>query len=80
MKFIRKIWVRALISLFLGSMCTEIIHISLGEFAAQSASTITWLSSLLLFSLFSLIVWWEKYRPYFFPKKKKSSDILDDLD
>lgn len=80
MKLIRKIWVRFLISLLLGGMCTELTHIKLGELDPQVSTTVTWMSTLAIFSLFSLIVWWEKYRHYYFPKKKKTSDILDDLD
>lgn len=80
MKFIRKIWARALISFILGSFCAEFIHLSLGELDPQVSTTITWISALLIFSFFSLIVWWEKYRHYYFPKKKKSSNILDDFD
>ena len=80
MKLIRKIWVRALISLLLGGVCAEFAHIRFGELNPQTATTITWLSTLVIFSLFSLIVWWEKYRHYFFSRKKELSNILDDFD
>ncbi len=78
MKYIRKIWVRLLISVLAGGMCAELAHIRVGEISEQASTTIMWMSTGIIFGLFSLIVWFEKYRHYYFPKKEKESDVLDD--
>ncbi len=81
MKYIRKIWVRILLSGLAGGMLAEIFHIKTGNNSPEISSTIVFIGSLVTFSFLAIIVWIDKYWYYFFPEKaKKGSDILDDLD
>jgi len=78
MKFLRKIWVRILLSLFMGGMVAETVHIKFGDIPQQTSTTIVWIGAGIAFGLLSLIVWIEKYRYYYFSNNNEEENILDD--
>ncbi len=83
MKYIRKLWIRILLSLFLGAFLAELVHVKTGNSSPELSNIILWLGAIVSFSLLSFIVWLDKYRYYFFLKDsetKTDSKILDDLD
>ncbi len=78
MKYIKKVWVRILLSLLMGGMLAEIVHIKLGDISQQTSTTIVWMGAGIAFGFLSLLVWIAKYRYYYFSHKEKEEDILDD--
>ncbi len=81
MKYIKKIWVRILISILFGGVFTETIAIITGN---RLNPTI--IPTLICFGFLSAIVWFDYYKYYFFPnwglknknRNKNNDDILDD--
>ena len=79
MTFIKKIWVRILISLLFGGAVTEILTISTG------ITSYTMVPALICFVLLTSLVWFDNYKYYFFPNwgtknkdNKEKNDILND--
>jgi ABC-type Mn2+/Zn2+ transport system permease subunit len=82
MKHLKKIWVRVLISLLFGGVCSEINHIRTGSPSIETSNILVWMGAIITFVILSLIVWFDKYKYYFFPPKDKETEdesILDDL-
>ena len=80
MKYIRKLWVRIIFSLFAGGIISELIHIKVGDMTPQSSTLLLWIGAGITFGVLSLIIWIDKYRYYFFPQKNDDEDILDEID
>lgn len=81
MKYIRKLWSRLLISLVGGSFATELLVISTGKGAIRGGSMMLLLIAALIFSILSGIVFFEKYKYYWFDykeSKESREDVLDD--
>jgi hypothetical protein len=55
MQFLRKVWVRILVSLLGGGMVTEIIHISTGDPNRPQTNNLTLLYALIIFGVLALI-------------------------
>lgn len=56
MKYLEKLWVRVLVSLFGGGMLTEIMHISTGDPNRPQTSNPSLLYATLLFVVITIIV------------------------
>lgn len=82
MEYIRKIWTRALISLVLGIASVELYVMCTGNEMIRDIQVINWLPTVVIFLLFTAVVYFEKYSYYFFsPKdsgKENRDDVLDD--
>ncbi len=81
MKYIKKLWVRIIISLLMGGVLVELINVTLGTIPEQSSGLMVLIGAGLTFGFLSLIVWFDKYRYYYFPDKtKEEEDVLDDFE
>ena len=56
MKYLEKLWVRVLVSLFVGGMLTEIIHISTGDPNRPQTSNPSLFYAALLFVVITIIL------------------------
>ena len=83
MKYIRKLWVRIVVSLLTGGFAAEFVHVKTGNASPELSNLILVVVGFLMFFLLSTVVWFDKYKYYFFPHwddKAKEEDILDDMD
>jgi len=79
MKYIKKFWSRALISVVLASLGSELIFMRTGHPDPKIGSILIWLNAILIFFLFTLIAWFDKYKYYFFPQKDKDDELHEDI-
>lgn len=77
MKYIRKFWVRLLVSIASGGILAEVVHVKFGVIDQQSSAVLVWIGAGITFGILSLVVWIDKYKYYYFPDKNEE-DILDD--
>lgn len=56
MKYLRKTWIRVIVSLFGGGMVTEIIHISTGDPNRPSTTNLSLLYGLIIYVILTYIV------------------------
>lgn len=56
MKYLRKIWIRVVVSLLGGGMAKEIIHISTGDPNRPMTANLTLLYAAIIFGILTLIV------------------------
>jgi len=83
MKYIRKLWVRIILSLLTGAFFAELVHVRTGHQSIEASNLILVIGGMLTFFLLSTLVWFDKYKYYFFPHwddQAKEEDILDDMD
>lgn len=79
MEYIRKIWTRALISLVIGAASVELYVMSTGNEIIRETKVINWLPVVVIFLLLTAIVYFDKYRYYFFPSKDINKETRDDI-
>jgi hypothetical protein len=75
MKYLEKVWVRILISMLIGSFLSEIIHIKKGYMPVQISNFIVLSTTIIGFSLFTLILRLRKKKEDELQKSKE--EILD---
>jgi ABC-type transport system involved in cytochrome bd biosynthesis fused ATPase/permease subunit len=75
MKYLEKVWVRILISMLIGSFLAEIIHIKKGYMPVQISNFIVLSTTIIGFSLFTLILRLRKKKEDELQKSKE--EILD---
>lgn len=80
MKYIKKFWIRILLSLLMGGMLAEFVDIKFGDISQQASTLIVWIGAGIGFGFLSLIVWIDKYKYYYFSSKTEEKDILDDFE
>ena len=81
MKYLRKIWVRLLISVIVGGVLAEAFHYRTGNNDPQISNTLVLMGSVVTFILLSAIVWATVFLAYLFPnwfaEEELDQDILD---
>lgn len=80
MEIIKKLWVRIILSLFLGGVLAEIVHFRTGNSSASNILVL--IGFIIMFFILSLTVWFNIYKYYFFPnwksKVNSNENILDE--
>ncbi len=61
MKYLRKVWIRILISFIGGGMLSEIIHISTGDPNRPHQNNFSWYYAIAIFVLLTVFIWVKTY-------------------
>ena len=68
-----------MISLVLGAASVELYVMSTGNEAIRALKVINWLPAVVLFLIFTAVVYFDKYRYYFFSSKDANEETQDDV-
>ena len=82
MKIIKNIFLRFFISLFSGGIVQELWRVSYGDESAENPPIMT-PTVVLVYTILSLIVLYDKYKYYYFPqegKRKREIENIDDIE
>ena len=80
MKYIKKVWLRILISIFSGSILAELFHMKTGNSSNEVSNSIMIITAIIIFCLLTFYVLFDKYKHYYFSdKSSEDNDILDDF-
>ncbi len=81
MKYLRKIWIRILLSLIIGGILAEMYHLMHGTIEPRLFNTLLYMGAVVTFILLSAIVWGTAFLVYLFPswfsEEELDKDILD---
>ncbi len=78
MKVIKKVWVRILLSLFVGGMFAEIMHIRTGDASVETSNKYVYVMGFVTYLVLTGFIWFSNYLKYWKGSKTVvNDDILD---
>ena len=79
MKYIKSIWRRILISILMASGASALTQMAVESDQGEPSKSLFYLTAIFAFIGLSSIVWYDKYKYFFFPDKAKKDAEDDDI-
>ena len=82
MRAIKKVWVRILISLFVGGIFSELMHIRTGDASVETSNNHVYTFGIFTYILLTVLIWVSNYLKYWkgYSISKNNHDNDDILD